>query len=93
MSVESNYAIAITMLSDWLKNLGPVFQPMRSKTKTKTNGTLYAQFFPHVQKVSGNCWNSGWCIATFAPVVTGQLLLWQWFFDSHLKTDLLHSHV
>ena len=36
MTVESNYviAIAIAMLSDWLKRVAPVFQPMRSKTKT-----------------------------------------------------------
>ena len=34
MTVESNYVIAIATLSDWLKRLAPVFQPMRSKTKT-----------------------------------------------------------
>ena len=34
MNVESKYSIAIAMLSDWLKSLAPVFQPMRSKTKT-----------------------------------------------------------
>ena len=42
MTVESNYAIAIAIaaLSDWLKRLAPVFQPMRSKAKT--NRTTYA---------------------------------------------------
>ena len=40
MTVESTYAIAIATLSDWLKRLAPVFQPMRSKTKT--NRTTYA---------------------------------------------------
>ena len=44
MTVESNYviaiAIAIAMLSDWLKRVAPVFQPMRSKTKT--NCTMHA---------------------------------------------------
>ena len=35
MTVETNYAIAIAALSDWLKSLEPVFQPMRSKTETK----------------------------------------------------------
>ena len=37
MTFESNnnYAIASTMLSDWLKNLVPVFQTTRSKIKTK----------------------------------------------------------
>ena len=34
MTVESNFVIAIATLSDWLKRLAPVFQPMRSKTKT-----------------------------------------------------------
>ena len=38
MNVEGNYVIAIATLSDWLTNLAPVFQPMRSKTKT--NRTL-----------------------------------------------------
>ena len=40
MTVESNYAIAIATLSDWLKRLAQVFQPIRSKTKT--NRTMYA---------------------------------------------------
>ena len=40
MTVEGNYVVAIATLSDWLKRLVPVFQPMRSKTKT--NPTLYA---------------------------------------------------
>ena len=43
MTVESNYAIAIAIaiatLSDWLRRLAPVFQPMRSKTKI--NCTTY----------------------------------------------------
>ena len=34
MTVESNYEIAIAALSDWFKNLAPVYQPMRWKTKT-----------------------------------------------------------
>ena len=34
MTVESNYVIAIATFIDWLKRLAPVFQPMRSKTKT-----------------------------------------------------------
>ena len=44
MILESNYAIAT--VSDWLKNLATVFQPMRTKTKTKTNHTLYARYLP-----------------------------------------------
>ena len=38
MAVESYYAIAIAVLSDWLKSPAPVFQPM----ETKTNRILYA---------------------------------------------------
>ena len=34
MTVESNYVIEIATLNNWLKRLAPVFQPMRSKTKT-----------------------------------------------------------
>ena len=33
MSVESNNAVAITFLNDWLKNLALVFQEMGRKTK------------------------------------------------------------
>ena len=51
MTVESNFVIAIATLSDWLKRLAPVFQPMR----TKTNRTMYASFFPRFERVTGNC--------------------------------------
>ena len=34
MTVESNYAIAIATISDWVENLAAVFQPIRSKSKT-----------------------------------------------------------
>ena len=54
MIVESNYVIAIATLSDWLKRVAPVFQPMRSQTKT--NRTMYTSFFPRFGGVTGNCW-------------------------------------
>ena len=53
MIVESNYVIAIAMFSDWLKRVAPVFPPMRSKTKT--NRTMYASFFPRFERVTGIC--------------------------------------
>ena len=53
MTVESNYAIAIATLSDWLKSNAPVFQPIRSKTKI--NRTLYARFFPRFEQVTDYC--------------------------------------
>ena len=36
------------------ENIAPVLQPMRSKTKT--NHTLWAQFFPRFEQGSGNSW-------------------------------------
>ena len=53
MTVESNYVIVIAALTDWLKRLAPVFQPMRSKTKA--NRAMYASFFPRFEQVSDNC--------------------------------------
>ena len=44
MTIESSYSMAIATLTDWLKSLAPVFQPMRGKIKT--NRILYARFFP-----------------------------------------------
>ena len=57
------------MLSDWLKRLTPVFQPMRSKTKPIAPCTHH---FPHalseLQVISRNC---DWFIVLFAPAVIG----------------------
>ena len=67
-TIESNYAIAIAALCDWLiKNIAQVFQPMRSKTKTKR--TLFARFFGALSKLKVIAGNSDWFIALFAPVV------------------------
>ena len=60
MIVESNYAIAIVALSDhWFKNLVPVYQPMRRKTKT--NRILHVRFFLHFEQVTHiwNCYEFG----------------------------------
>ena len=69
MTVESNYVIAIVTLSDWLKRLAPYFQPMKNKTKTKTNCTMYTSFFPRFERVTGNC---DWFIALSASAVIGR---------------------
>ena len=47
----------LSKVTGWRKNCTSVFQPMRSKTKTKTktNHILYAWFFPRFEKASGNC--------------------------------------
>ena len=71
MTIESNDAIAIATLSDWLKTLAPTFQPMRSNTKT--NGACTRDFFPHfegsLQVISRN---SDWFMALFALAVIGR---------------------
>ena len=46
MAVKSHYAVAIATLSDWLKKLAPSFQPMRSRSKTKTSPHLARVTFP-----------------------------------------------
>ena len=58
MTVESNnfytIAIIIAVLSDWLKSLYPVFQQMRSKTKTspvQKLGIFYCYFNPILQPI------------------------------------------
>ena len=69
MTVESSYMIAIATLSDWLKRLAPVFQPMR--IKTKTNRTMYVLFSrsSELKEIARNC---DWFIALSAPVVIGR---------------------
>ena len=70
MTVESNYATAIATPNDWLRRLAPVFQPMRSKTKT--NPAMYACFFPRLSKLQIIARNCDWFIALSAPVVIGR---------------------
>ena len=50
-SVESNCAIAIATLCDWSKNLAPVFQPMRSKTKSQLQFHFVRVIFPALEHV------------------------------------------
>ena len=57
-------------VSDWLKNVHPVFQPMRSKVKT--NRILYARFSRALNKLHVIARNSDWFITLFAPVVIGR---------------------
>ena len=61
MTGESNYAVVIATLSDWFKNLVPVFQPMRSKTNSS----------PALSKLHVIARNSDWFFALCAPVVIG----------------------
>ena len=52
MTVESNYAIVIPMLGDWLKNLAPVYQTI--VRTPKTNGNLHPRFFLRFEQVTWN---------------------------------------
>ena len=60
MTVKSNHAIPIATLSDWFKNLAPVYQPMRRKTKT--NRDLQARFFPRFEQVKVGLVHSVRCL-------------------------------
>ena len=57
ITVESNKPIAIATLGDWFKNLAPVYQPMRRKTRT--NYDLHARFLPCFKEVTLNCYEFG----------------------------------
>ena len=70
MTVESSYVIAIATLSDWLKSLAPVFQPMR--IKTKTNRTMYVLVPRTSSDLKVIARISDGFIALSAPVVIGR---------------------
>ena len=73
MTVESNNVIAIATLSDWLKRLAPVFQPMGRKTKNQKPIAPCRRDFSRasseLQVIARNC---DWFIALSAPVVIGR---------------------
>ena len=70
MTVESNYAIAITKLSDWFKNLAPVYQPVRRKKKNQSR--LARAIFPRaLSKLHEIARNLDWFIGLLAPAVIG----------------------
>ena len=70
MTVESNYVIAIATLSDWLKRVAPVFQPIRSTAKTIAPCTRdLSRASSELHIIARNC---DWFIALPAPVVIGR---------------------
>ena len=74
----------ITRLSDWLKNLAPLSQPIRRKTKT--NRDLLARQLLVFALISD------WFILCFVLVVIGQNNYFGFlFYDTHLKTALSSS--
>ena len=71
MTVESNYVIAIATLSDWLKRLAPVFQPMRSKTKPIARCTRdFPSALSDLNVIARNC--DLFIALFFSPVVIGR---------------------
>ena len=71
MTVESNCAIAIATLSDWLKNFAPVFQPMRCKTQPISPCTRDVSRVLSKLRVIAR--NSDWFTALSAPVAIGRI--------------------
>ena len=70
MTVESKYVITIATLSDWLKRLAPVFQPMKRKPKPITSfARNFSRALRELQIIARNC---DWFIALFVPVVIGR---------------------
>ena len=63
MTVEGNYTIVIATLSDWLKNLTPVFQSVGSKTPCTRD---FSRTLSNLQVIARN---SDSFIAPFTPVV------------------------
>ena len=70
VTFETDYAIAIATRSDWLKNVAPVFQPIRSRTKT--NHTSTHDFSRPLSKLLVISRNSDRLIALFSPFVIGR---------------------
>ena len=63
MTVESNCVITLAMLSDWLKRLVPVSQPIATCTCDLSRA------LSELRIISRNC---DWCIALTAVVVIGR---------------------
>ena len=69
-SIESYCAIAIATLSDWLKNLAPVFKRMSSEGKPMVSCEL--DFSCTLSKLLVIDKNSDWFLVLFAPFVIGR---------------------
>ena len=71
MTVKSYYVIAIAALSDWLKRLAPVFQPIRIKTKNQSHNVrvIFSRASSELQLIAGNF---DWFMELFVPLVIGR---------------------
>ena len=84
----------IATLYDWLKNLAPLFQPIRSKTKTNTDCELLACIFPRLAPAACICleiWLVHWIVCLCCD--WSELWLWFWFYDTQVKTTLFPSWI
>ena len=72
-TVESYYVIAIATLSDWLKRLAPVFQPMRIKTTVKPIAPCTRDFSRASSELQVIVRSCDWFMALFVPVVIGRI--------------------
>ena len=73
------------MLCDWLGNLAPASQPIRSKTKT--NRDWFARVFPRLATcICFEFWLVHWIVCDCCD--WPKLLLWLWFNDTQVKTAL-----
>ena len=71
MTVESNYVIAITTLSDWLITLAPQFFNQR-ESKPKPIAPCTRDFSRALSELQVIARNYDWFIAQPAPVVIGR---------------------
>ena len=68
--MENYYAIAIATLSDWVKDIAPVFERMRNQGKPMVSCTRdFSRAFSNLVVIAKN---SDWFIVLFAPVVIGR---------------------
>ncbi len=83
--VESNSRLrwfCITTLCDWFKTLAPLSRPIRSKTKS--NHDALAHVFSCFEFLLDY-----WIVCVLCDWL--EWLLWFWFYDTQLKTALLHN--
>ena len=69
MTVESNYVIAISTLSDWLKRLAPVFPSTNEKQNQNQSRHDISRASGALQVIARNC---SWFMELFVPVVIGR---------------------
>ena len=79
-----------TTLCDWFRNLAPLSQPIRCKTKT--NHDLVACVFPRLAPMTCICFNFSLVHCVVYVFCDWSMLLlwfWFWFHDTQLKSSLM----